>query len=172
MSLLRLGTKATLPDSPDGLRRSANLYFCISALACLGSVLLYSVVLPRLGSVRRRREEALAAALHSYGPLPEAAAAAGGEAMQPAGQAGLQARQPATADASHEQQGGRDLELSGEDGSSACQWNGQQQQHAQQAENAPLLDGQRSTQSSGAGSSLTLLRHMWRLALANGLVFV
>ena len=171
MSLLRLGTKATLPDSPDGLRRSANLYFCISALACLGSVLLYSVVLPRLGSVRRRREAALAAALHNYGPLPEAAAAAGGEAMQPTGQAGLKARQPATADASHEQQGGVDLELSGEDGSSACQWNGLQQEE-QQAEHAPLLDEQRGTQSCGAGSSLTLLRHMWRLALANGLVFV
>lgn len=70
MSALRLATKALLPASAAGLRRSAGLFFTISAAFCCGCVLLYSLVLPRLPAVRRRREEMLQAALQGYEPLP------------------------------------------------------------------------------------------------------
>lgn len=61
ISLLRIATKASLPPTREGLRRSTAMYFGISAavsLACFG---VYSAVLPRLGVVtywRRRRASA------------------------------------------------------------------------------------------------------------------
>ncbi|KIZ05098.1 nucleoside transporter, putative [Monoraphidium neglectum] len=63
ISLLRIATKASLPATREGLRKSIALYFGLSAalsLACFG---VYSAVLPRLGVVahwRRRRTSAAA----------------------------------------------------------------------------------------------------------------
>ncbi len=170
MSLLRLGTKATLPDSPEGLRRSANLYFCISALACLGCALLYSLV-PRLASVQRKREAALAAAMLSYGPLPEAPPAVDGEGEEGNTAVLKEMGFRTTPGSSAQQQVGLDLEHLAEERSSPAP---QQQQWRQAGEAAPLLgDMQHSMHSSASSpSSMVLLRHMWRLTLANGLVFV
>ena len=176
VSLLRLATKATLPDTPAGLRRSAHLYFSIAALACLASLLLYSLVLPRLGAVRRRREAALAAALLGYGPLAEGPLGAGGEqdggaSAEDSGSRGWP--QAAAGGNSQEQQqqqqGGPDLELSAEDHGSPGP---AQQQHG---EAVPLLAAQqRGMQGGGSGdrAGVALLRRMWRLAIANALVFV
>jgi equilibrative nucleoside transporter 1/2/3 len=163
VSLLRLGTKATLPDSPDGLRRSANLYFCISAAACLGCVLLYSWVLPRLPGVRRRREAALAAALLSYGPLPDALPPSEyGEVAEEAGEAVPKIRHPDVMDGGQGQQAVLDAEQPAVNGSTVTHHRRQQQQAG---EAAPLL-------GEAQHSSVALLRRMWRLALANGLVFI
>lgn len=56
VSLLRVLTKAVLPDTPAGLRASADLYFFIAAAWCAGCLVVYAAVLPRL-----RREAAAAA---------------------------------------------------------------------------------------------------------------
>lgn len=40
VSLLRVCTKATLPDTEQGLRQSANLYFTITALVCAACVVV------------------------------------------------------------------------------------------------------------------------------------
>lgn len=172
VSLLRLATKATLPDTPAGLRRSAQLYFSIAALACAACLLLYSLVLPRLGAVRRRRGAALAAAMLSYGPLADGPPGTGGEqAAGPAEDSERKGPPQVAADDGwrQQQQAGLDLELSAEDRGSA----GLAQQ--QQGEAAPLLVGQQHGMHSGGSggrAGLALLRRLWRLALANALVFV
>ena len=48
VSFLRISTKAILPDTPQGLRASANLYFFLAALTCAGCVVVYCFVLPKL----------------------------------------------------------------------------------------------------------------------------
>jgi len=170
VSLLRLGTKATLPDSPEGLRRSANLYFCISALACLGCALLYSLV-PRLASVQRKREAALAAAMLSYGPLPEAPPAVDGEGEEGNTAVLKEMGFRTTPGSSAQQQVGLDLEHLAEERSSPAP---QQQQWRQAGEAAPLRGDRRPSEHSAATSARPLgpPRPPWRLTLANGLVFV
>lgn len=172
VSLLRLATKATLPDSPEGLRRSANLYFCISALACLGCVLLYSLVLPRLGSVQRRREAAVAAATLSYGPLADAPPVEGGDAE--AAEWTVRKAQRAAAAAAgdgqqqQQQQGGPHVGVPTEHGSSPTH-----QQLLHQGQAAPLLAGERhSVALVQRSSTVGLLQRIRRLAAANALVFV
>lgn len=65
VSLLRVLTKATLPDTEAGLRHSANLYFILTALVCASCTAVYGCVLPRLGE--RLRQAALEAALEDDG---------------------------------------------------------------------------------------------------------
>ncbi|KAL4434383.1 hypothetical protein ABPG75_000824 [Micractinium tetrahymenae] len=64
VSVLRVVTKATLPDTEQGLRQSANLYFAIAALVCAACTVVYSYVLPRLPAVQQYKHAALEAALH------------------------------------------------------------------------------------------------------------
>ena len=54
--LLRVATKATLPDTPKGLRASANAYFTLAALVCASCVVLYAMVLPRLPVIQYYRQ--------------------------------------------------------------------------------------------------------------------
>jgi hypothetical protein len=63
VSLLRIITKATLPDTEAGLRRSATIYFCIGAAVCAACTVVYAQVLPRMPSMRQHRQAALEAAL-------------------------------------------------------------------------------------------------------------
>jgi hypothetical protein len=74
VALLRLATKATLPDTPEGLRRGATLYFLLAAAVCAAAAGVHALVLPRLAAVRYYKAAAA-----------EAAAAGGGEAAAEAG---------------------------------------------------------------------------------------
>jgi len=59
--LMRMATKAALPATPEGLRRSVGVYFGLAALisaSCLGA---HALALPRLPVVRWHRAEAAAA---------------------------------------------------------------------------------------------------------------
>jgi hypothetical protein len=82
VSLLRVLTKATLPDTPAGLRRSADLYFLIAALVCGACTAVYGAVLPRLPSLRQYRRAALEAALRDDACGGGGAAKAGWEAQE------------------------------------------------------------------------------------------
>ncbi|GAB4815688.1 hypothetical protein N2152v2_002734 [Parachlorella kessleri] len=75
--LLRVATKATLPDTPEGLRASANAYFSLAAVVCATCVVLYAVVLPRLPAIQYYRQAALAAALCEATEWGAGASAAG-----------------------------------------------------------------------------------------------
>ena len=72
VSLLRVLTKATLPDTEAGLRRSANLYFALTALVCASSTAVYAWAVPRL--MQAHRQAALDAALHAGSDDEELAA--------------------------------------------------------------------------------------------------
>lgn len=78
MSLLRVATKATLPDTEQGLQRSANLYFCIAAMVCAACTAVYAYVLPRLPSLRQYRHAALEEALQEEAVILSGGAAGGG----------------------------------------------------------------------------------------------
>lgn len=179
VSLLRAATKATLPATPEGLHASANLYFAIAAAVCLTCMLLYSAVLPRLAVVQRRRQAALDAALHGYGPLQEAAATSssagsGSSAAALEDSSPLKLRRHGNGQAEVAQQGSSlDLELSADDHNSLRASAQQQQQLGPQEEAAPLLEDnwQQGGGSSGL-SGLAVARRIWRLALANALTFM
>lgn len=66
VSLLRIVTKATLPDTEAGLRRSAALYFATAALVCAACTAVYSWVLPHLPEAQQYRRAALGAAAHEH----------------------------------------------------------------------------------------------------------
>lgn len=181
VSLLRAATKATLPPTPDGLRASAHLYFGLAAAACAACTLLYAAVLPRLPVVRRRREAALAACLHSYDELPfrdeaaEEEAGGAGDALETV--ASLRAATPAprarhaSVAAGLPRGHGVDVELSAEDpaglggGSAAEPLLGQQQQQ----QHGPPGAGSRS---SRAVTAAAVLRRIWPLAAANAVIFM
>lgn len=192
MSLLRVVTKASLPDTEAGLRGSANIYFTIAALVCASCVAVYGWVLPRLPAVQRHRRAALEAALAGAEVYHGGSTGTGG-----GGGAAPWKRQH-----DEQQQGGGarpgsvDLELSYED---HLQQEEQQQQQAGasgqqlrlQEEEAPsaqsclLSSGPDALQngSSGAmhgsggargGAALTVTAVfllIWRLAVANALIY-
>lgn len=54
--LLRVLTKAALPATRAGLRKSTSLYFGISGAICLACWGIYYAVLPRLGVVRHYKQ--------------------------------------------------------------------------------------------------------------------
>ncbi|DBB06968.1 TPA: hypothetical protein ACH3X3_009618 [Trebouxia sp. C0006] len=56
VSLLRVITKAALPDTAEGLRKSAGVYFAASAFVCAVCFLLYACVLPKLPFVQYHRK--------------------------------------------------------------------------------------------------------------------
>ncbi|DBA79274.1 TPA: hypothetical protein ACH3X2_007822 [Trebouxia sp. C0005] len=56
VSLLRVITKAALPDTAEGLRRSAGVYFATSAFVCAVCFLLYACILPKLPFVQYHRK--------------------------------------------------------------------------------------------------------------------
>ncbi len=171
VSLLRVLTKATLPDTEAGLRHSANLYFLLTALVCASCTAVYSCVLPRLSE--KLRQAALQAAIEDDG--------SGGN--EPAGWKLLDGRQQAAYSERHaapyseqqqqqrHQRAGRpslDVELSYEDhahsrfdSSMAGSWHEQPHHQQQQiaedeqlelAGEAALLQGQHTmSHSSSAG---------------------
>lgn len=181
VSLLRAATKATLPPTPDGLRASAHLYFGLAAAACAACTLLYAAVLPRLAVVRRRREAALAACLHSYDELPfreEAAAAeeeAAGDALETA--PSLRAATPAPrarhASGAAGLPRGRsvDVELSAEDhaGLTGSAAEPLLDHHQQQQQGTP---GAGSSRGGKAVTAAAVLRRIWPLAAANAVIFM
>ena len=194
-SLLRVITKATLPDTEAGLRRSANIYFTIAALVCASCTVVYGWVLPRLPAVQRYRRAALEAA-------PAEAVVHDGSSGGGTGGGGAELwKQQHDEHEQHRQQGGPrpgsiDLELSYEDHLQQQQQDGPEGQQRQlQLEDAPsaqarLLssgpgslehehEGGGATSSSGAagavgGAALTataVFLMIWRLAVANALIY-
>lgn len=168
VSLLRVLTKATLPDTEAGLRHSANLYFILTALVCASCTAVYGCVLPRLGE--RLRQAALEAALEEDG-----------SAAGPAGWKLLDGQQGAACSEQQQQQqrSGQpslDVELSYEDhahsvhsgggGSLGGSWHEQQQPQQQLqpqvqedgqlelAGQAALLQGQHALSHSGSAGWL------------------
>ncbi|KAL3138213.1 hypothetical protein ABBQ38_005434 [Trebouxia sp. C0009 RCD-2024] len=71
VSLLRLLTKAALPDSAEGLRRSSGVYFAASACVCAVCFVLYACILPTLPFVQYHRKKSRAA-LQPYSMEPVA----------------------------------------------------------------------------------------------------
>lgn len=188
VSLLRVLTKATLPGTEEGLRRSTNIYFSVAALVCAGSTALYGLVLPRLPAAQRYRRAALDAALHLSDGEGEGGGGSGidgstGAAAQPAWKLVEQQQEPQQHAAGWP--GGQEVELAH---SSRLP-----QQHCELAGEALLRPGQPHASDSrawlqpglggssydgipaGAGaarlSSAAVLRCIWRLALANALIY-
>lgn len=60
---LRVLTKASLPDTPEGLQKSANIYFSIAGIVCISCVVLYVYVLPTLPMIQALKQADLRAAL-------------------------------------------------------------------------------------------------------------
>lgn len=48
VSFLRIVTKASLTETPDGLRLSADIYFIVAAVSCALCALFYAITLPTL----------------------------------------------------------------------------------------------------------------------------
>lgn len=55
IGLLRLVTKASLPQDAAGLRASSHAYFAVSAAITAGALLLHHLVLPRMDEVAYAR---------------------------------------------------------------------------------------------------------------------
>ncbi|KAL4428588.1 hypothetical protein ABPG77_008900 [Micractinium sp. CCAP 211/92] len=208
VSVLRVVTKATLPDTEHGLRQSANLYFTITALVCAACVVVHSHVLPRLPAVKQYRHAALEAALRegdNLGPEKSEREGLRGLASSAAGPPWKQQQPPGRSSV--------DVELSCEDHVlGLAQHAGQRQQQQQprfetgtlqpQVEASPdqaLLhsQGQRTASNSsaaewlhenwqgsrqqqhtvqgtalaGPSSAWTVFHILWRLAIANALIY-
>lgn len=71
VSLLRVVTKASLPNTVEGLRSSAGVYFATSAFVCAICFLLYACILPRLAFVQFHRKKSKAS-VQSYIMQPPA----------------------------------------------------------------------------------------------------
>lgn len=200
-SLLRCLTKATLPDTEAGLRRSANLYFVIAALVCAACTAIYGWVLPRQPAMQRYRQAALDAALHGGGSGEDGAD--GGEAA-PAWKLLEQQEQAhgrGSLDVELTHGGGPDWQATleqqlqqpdrlGEDGRQEAAdeelLNGGQGEPPSSSD-AWLHDRGRMRSGSGAGSAqplaageggggsagaaIAVLRCIWRLALSNVLIY-
>lgn len=192
VSLLRVITKATLPDTEAGLRRGANIYFTIAALVCASCTVVYGWVLPRLPAVQQYRRAALEAALAEAEVYDGSSGGGTG-----GGSAGLWKQQHDEHE-QHQQQGAArpgsiDLELSYEDHLQLQQQDGaggqQRRMHEEEAPSAQarlLSSGAGSLQhegggvmsSSGAGAgggaaltATAVFLMIWRLVVANALIY-
>ncbi|WIA30418.1 hypothetical protein OEZ86_000502 [Tetradesmus obliquus] len=75
--LLRIATKAALPPTRAGLRKSTAIYFSISGGITLACFAVYYAVLPRLGVVRYYKRGPAAGAVVELSPQPSIGEAAG-----------------------------------------------------------------------------------------------
>eukprot|EP00798_Chlamydomonas_sp_ICE-L_P013704 gene13701-19596_t len=71
MCLLRITTKAALPNTEEGLRTSAAVYFACGAVLCFSCLIAHAFILPRLAVVRFYEEKADAGNLLTPGRILE-----------------------------------------------------------------------------------------------------
>ena len=150
VSLLRIATKATLPDTPSGLRTSGQVYFALAA-ATTGAATVIYLLLPRLAVVRWHRQASLEAALAAgerVSRLEDQPRRNGAETASPAGKQQQQQREASL-----------DLELSSEDHLRSDQADREQQEQqyagsdrSELSVHQELLPHQRRLASSNAGS--------------------